>query len=263
MIRLGLTFFSVALLPTFAFSNILDQFEVLSSKGESSQIILIGNRHSVGGKETDASRTANRQDRALLSSLGSDGDILLLEGVEAGEVAPEQITIDGKKFKTFGWDNKIAHQFSEQLMGDASDSLGQNNSYGYVQLLQWGDITVRQRNRFLVEAALAYARQYPNKKVFVTAGSEHVFQPDLIERFKQESYPFVIYAAKGTRDAYEKSLEVESGARRELAKSIAEPQLTERLNHSIAIARKVLADEVSKRYPSGCIARLVEMALRK
>jgi hypothetical protein len=128
----------------------------------------------------------------LISSFAGDGDIVLVEGIPANQEidqgACKETQSVPKKVRVFGWDSMELQQKGWENMKTLSELEGkvrqsqQDRDDNTFQVLmkqaeklnnEIKDIVQRQRNGILTKAICDAQQQFPNKKIFVIAGSGH------------------------------------------------------------------------------------------
>ena len=235
----------------------LGPFEVVAQTGENPKIILIGNTHDSLGKETPASKQAKIENGMLMELLAASGDILLLEGQEHGKPGVLGDGYVNKEFNVFGWDSWIAYKWMDKFRNDAEQLQREGNPYYMVKVLQFENINLVQRNRVLSESATTQATRNPEKRVFVFAGTFHVYHPELIKDLTNSNIPFTIYAPKGSKVQYEKDQERIAFFRREIQR--ANPGYD--IDNGIKLAAEAFLEEFKS--PSKCAETLMREILNR
>ena len=152
----------------------------------------------------------------FINHVGKEGDIVLLEGVEAYESCEQQ---DHEKTQqltkpmyVFGWDsseltnqavelNRQREQISDYLNSGNLNYYGEEYANYHRQYEDLGrqidDINVRQRNEVLAQVIDNMKASFPEQKIFVLAGTKHFESDDNLRNMLRQD-KFVAYTPTQT-----------------------------------------------------------------
>jgi|GEM_PF-5043642 len=197
---LVMTFVKLSTASASANFSIEDGYDILFSNSEinDAQVILIGSRHGDFSESNFGKNFVD--DFKIIDSLGAFGDVLLFEGVPWGrQLFHNSPMIDEHPhikrpsgIQVMGWDHIPLAQQSETLNEMVTSGFENAKTLSEAEsvmamALAYDELAVVLRNRHLLKAILATRDHWPDKKIFVTSGSSHVGEPELLQFFKNSS----------------------------------------------------------------------------
>ncbi|MEK7544443.1 MAG: hypothetical protein AAB557_06295 [Patescibacteria group bacterium] len=137
------------------------------------------------------------------------GDIVLVERVARGEAPPVEEIRDYQftdRVKIFGWDdmvlvnkiwrfradrNEILKKISKLHYQDDKDQISQLRKESSSLNQQEEDIIIKQRNPSLIHSFQDAREQFPDKRIFLSAGRRHFSKyedPHIIDELRKDKY---------------------------------------------------------------------------